>query len=152
MFSSMTSADAYLALSVRTDGEPPRWLGLIDRRRPVDDDARVSHLRLENRPRLVPLAPGTYAIDHFDYSDSIAGDNRTIRIAGQPGFELRDDSVLHLGDLLISNGRINLLIDWQTIDRLCQMEPDLLADLPLVIGAEGDTARTLSAPCENVNL
>jgi hypothetical protein len=152
LISMSASADSYLVIASKSEDTPPKWVGLTDFSRLPADSRRILHLEITSAPALVTLPPGRYALDHFDFTDTIVGDNRTIRLAQRPEIHIQDNVVRYFGDILVSKGNIRTMINWDTIDTLCRQHAQLLADLPLVTGGPDEPTRTITDVCDSVNL
>ena len=128
----------------------PKWLGLIDLTKDKTDDSRVLHIPITSVPALEDIAPRQYGIDHFDFTDTIDGDERTIRFKKQPRIEVKDNTVRYVGDIFLAEDKIQMIVDWDTIDFVCRTAS--FKDLELQMGAPGEQQRTIRDPCDSVNL
>lgn len=141
-----------IIVAARSEAGQPRWLGLINLGEETGDSRRVVHLPISTEGTLENLPAGQFIIDHLDFSETIAGDERTIRLGKGPTFTVRAGSIRYFGDLLLQGPEVRLIIDWSTIDALCRSHPERFLDTPLVTGLNPHALRTVTDACDAVNL
>jgi len=149
-------ADAAIAVHVPPAAPHPTFLGLVDLSKPPEHEARILHVRVGNAPALEPLAAGDYRLDHVDYSPTIAGDERTVRLGNGPSFHLEEGSVTYPGDLYFAGGELLFIVNWNTVDTFCGSSSmagrQLDIATPGAAALPGAAAGTIRDACDGVNI
>ena len=146
--SSLAAAESFFLVAVQGDAETPRWLGLVS----LDLPQTVRHLPIRRQANMEALAAGRYAIDHFDFTETVAGDGRTVQFRMKPEIEVKEGTVHYAGDIILVDDTIRFVPSWDTVDLVCNHQTDILISHDLQMGAPGVTSRTITDVCDSVNL
>jgi len=66
----------------------------------------VKHFPLAQRFTLIPLEPGRYRLSHFDFTETIDGDHRTLHMKKKTEFEIHPNAVQFMGGETFSKSEL----------------------------------------------
>lgn len=145
-----SSAEAFVLVDAKRVGrriEEPTWVGL-------QGEAEEDKPHFQTGNAVYALAPGTYTLDHIDFTVSRGGDARTFGIGGDLRFEFEvQEGAITMVGLVVLEERQNrqpdesafelkLVRGKEIIARACASNYDLFAKYPVqLVSADGSTRR-----------